>query len=64
MECISSLQIGHLRDSEGYNKTWFDEENVVKDWSIYAYNLTLPTTFDPTSYLYFTLEAYYSVYIP
>jgi hypothetical protein len=25
-QCISSLQIGHLRDAEGYNKTWFDEE--------------------------------------
>lgn len=22
--CISSIQIGHLRDSEGYNSTWFD----------------------------------------
>ena len=28
--CLSSLQIGHLRDSEGYNKIWFDEESVSK----------------------------------
>ena len=30
MVCLSSLQIGHLRDSEGYNKIWFDEESVSK----------------------------------
>ena len=29
-ECIPEFTIGHLRDSEGYNKTWFDEDKVDK----------------------------------
>lgn len=62
--CISSLQIGHLRDSEGYNKIWFDEENVMKETDFYYYDVTIPTTHDATSYLYLTVESYYQAYIP
>jgi hypothetical protein len=58
-ECISSFQIGHLRDSEGYSKTWFDEEQVSKDTGFYYYNLEVPTTIGDNSQIYFTVESSY-----
>lgn len=62
--CIQTFTIGHLRDDEGYTKTWFDEENVVKDESIvYNYYVTLPQTIDANSDIYFTLESFYQYYI-
>ena len=64
MVCLSSLQIGHLRDSEGYNKMWFDEESVSKELTSYYYYVTIPTTHDMTSNLYFVVESYYQAYIP
>lgn len=63
-ECISSLQIGHLRDSEGYTKTWFDEEQVSKETGFYYYNLNVPTTVESGSHIYLTVESYYQDYIP
>lgn len=30
-ECITSLQVGHQRSSEGYNQLWFDQEYVSRD---------------------------------
>ena len=63
-ECISSLQIGHLRDSEGYTKTWFDEEQVSKDTGFYDYELTIPSTIQAESYIYLTVESYYQSYVP
>jgi hypothetical protein len=55
-ECISTITIAHLRDSEGYNKTWFDEENVPRDTVYNNYFLTLPAGGIGGSYLYFTVE--------
>ena len=64
-ECISSFQIGHLRDSEGYTKTWFDEEQVSKESGFYYYNLALPDIMaSDTSHIYLTVESYYQQYIP
>lgn len=63
-ECVSSLQIGHLRDSEGYVKTWFDEEQVSKEEGWYHYDLVVPDTIGADSHIYFTVESYYQEYIP
>ena len=27
-KCVSSIQIGHFRESEGFKYTWYDEEEV------------------------------------
>ena len=54
--CISSIQVGHLRDAEGYTSTWFDEEAVVSDSKEYYYKFTAPIA---NSYLYFTVDSFY-----
>jgi hypothetical protein len=55
-KCVSSFQIAHLRDKEGYNKTWFDEEIVPRETVYNYYEVTIPSTVPANSYLYFTVE--------
>lgn len=53
--------MGHLRDAEGYSSTWFDEEAVVSESQEYYYKFTAPVA---NSYLYFTVESFFQIYIP
>lgn len=53
-----------MRDSEGYTKTWFDEEQVAKETGFYYYDLTVPSTIQDNSHIYLTVESYYPAYIP
>lgn len=54
--CLSSIQVGHLRDDEGYTRTWFDEEAVSYEDKTYNYYVTAPVE---DSYLYFTAESFF-----
>jgi len=54
--CISSIQVGHLRDDEGYTRTWFDEEAVSYEDQAYYYYVDAPVE---DSYLYFTVESFF-----
>ena len=60
-QCISSVQVGHLRDAEGYTSTWFDQEAVTSNNEEYYYSFTAPVD---NSYLYFTVESFFQIYIP
>jgi hypothetical protein len=53
--------VGHLRDDEGYTRTWFDEEAVSYEDKTYYYYVDAPVE---DSYLYFTVESFFQMYIP
>ena len=36
-DCISDYQIGHLRESEGYQDRWYDMENDDEEMKSYIY---------------------------
>jgi hypothetical protein len=55
------LELGHLRDDEGYTSTWFDEEAVSDQDATYYYTVVAPVA---DSYLYFTAESFYQHTIP
>ena len=63
-ECITGLQIGHLRESEGYVKTWFDEEQVPKQTEDFHYTVTVPSSVGADSDIYITVESYYQFFTP
>lgn len=50
-----------MRDAEGYSSTWFDEEAVVSESQEYYYKFAAPVA---NSYLYFTVESFFQIYIP
>ena len=58
-KCLSSIQIGHMRTKEGYNKMWFDQEYVSRDLEQFYYYLTIPKDIPENAYLYFTVGSYY-----
>lgn len=58
--CFSDIQIGHIRESEGYSDTWFDVDNAESGKSYYF--KFRPSKVD--GHLYFSAESYYYNAIP
>ncbi len=54
-DCFSDLQIGHLRDDEGYSNDWYDLEDI-EDETVHNF-VVQPRENDGD--LYFTTEGYY-----
>lgn len=57
--CFNYIEIGHMRDDEGFVETWYDVTN--DDESYHTFTFT-PTSFN--SDIYFTVETYFYNLIP
>jgi len=59
--CFDSYSIGHNREAEGYEDTWYDAENMDESYKQYTFQVDYSST---TSDIYFTVETYSHAIIP
>lgn len=60
-ECLNSIQIAHMRDDDGYQSTWYDQEDVESDSITFTYYI------EPTSNehdIYISAESYFYQVVP
>lgn len=66
-QCISSVQVGHVREKDGYKYTWYDEEqlnltnadNTTQQY--FSYTVTVPRL---DGDIYFSAETFQQVHVP
>lgn len=58
--CFNSIEFGHMRDSSGYDNTWYDEIGAP-EYSMLSYEF-LPTRQDGD--IYFAVESYPYKFVP
>ena len=53
-----------MREGEGYNRLWFDQEYVSRELEQFYYYFTIPDDIQANANIYFTVESFYQQYIP
>jgi hypothetical protein len=48
-----------MREDEGYNRLWFDQEYVSRDLEQFYYYLKIPEDIPANANIYFTVESFY-----
>ena len=59
VKCFNQIQIGHIRDNDGFSDNWYDKINT--DENYYTYFFEIPKV---DNEIYVTVETYYQDVIP